>query len=249
MPGVYAEDGNLYIALPIENVGAAPVLRVQIDSIRVASGSLLTPAALPLVLGDIAPGERALLDASFAMPNMNDRNASLVVSGTYLLGNELLDFTLHRALAVPQAAGETKAKKASAEPHTQLDSPFQAQPLPPSGESGHEQAEVPPVPIGPFRQGSTALNMEVQIPGPNAATPTYTTMGPSDPLIITRNTSFANNAGDPPDMSGASGGRVVLATANTFLAVSVDDGVNFSMVDPSTIWSDVASPPKTARAT
>ena len=242
-PGVYPEDGNLYVALPIENVGPVPVLHVQVESIRVASGSLLTPIALPVVLGDIQPEERAVLDASFAMPNATAHGASLMVSGTYLVGNEEVGFSLHRVLAVPEPAGEALAKSASAEPQMQLGSPFPEQPLPIQGESGHEQANVPPVPIGPFRLGGTALDMEVQIPGPNNAA-RVVVLGPIDPLVVVRNASFANNAGDPPDMSGASGGRVVLASANTFLAVSLDDGFNFTMVNPSTIFSDVASPAK-----
>jgi hypothetical protein len=242
-PGVYAEDGNLYVALPIENVGAASVLHVQVESIRVASGSVLTPAAFPVVLGDIQPGESAVLNTSFTMPSMMARAASLIVSGTYLVGNDLRSFMLQRALTIPQPDGEAKLMNASAEPQTQLGAPFPPQPLPSPAE--HEQTTVPPIPIGPFREGSTALEMEVQIPGPNSATATRTIMAPSsDPLVIVRNTAFGTNPGDPPDMSGASGGRVVLATANTYLAVSTDDGVSFTTVNPSAIWSDVASPAK-----
>src|SRR6266550_6592607 len=51
-PGVYSEDRNLYLALPITNTGTTPVLRVQIESISGSPGpvKLLTPASLPAVL-------------------------------------------------------------------------------------------------------------------------------------------------------------------------------------------------------
>ena len=76
-PGVYSEDRNLYLAVPITNVGAARALRVQVESISIGPGSLLTPATLPAVLGDIEPGGRRVLDASFALPNERGLRSSL----------------------------------------------------------------------------------------------------------------------------------------------------------------------------
>ncbi len=55
---------------------------------------------------------------------------------------------------------------------------------------------------------------------------------------------YNSNAGDPPDMSGASAGNLVLATANTFLSVSTDDGVTFTPVAITMIFPGIASPAK-----
>jgi hypothetical protein len=77
---------------------------------------------------------------------------------------------------------------------------------------------------------------------------------PTDELVVTQNTAYMNNAGFPPDPSGASGGGVVFATANppgtnTCAAVSIDDGLTFKPVDPSTIWKDIFSPVKDGAGT
>jgi len=269
-PGVYSEDGNLYVALPITNVGAAPALRVQIESIqavRYGSGRLLTPATLPAVLGDIEPGGRRVLDASFDASFLlpNERGPIFIVApqtfltlrGSYSINNQRRRFTLNKVLNIPKATGEAVAATATAEPHVQRGSPFPAQPLPGPGKVEHEQGNVPPVPRGPFRKGAPVPDTNVQVPGTNnpggasdfrSATyfkaAAYKEPEPSDGLSVTRNVAFGVNPGNPPDMSGASAGGVVFATANTYGAVSTDDGLTFKLVDPSTIWSKVFSPTK-----
>jgi hypothetical protein len=58
-------------------------------------------------------------------------------------------------------------------------------------------------------------------------------------VSFTRNTSFKSNvsfSGVPPDMSGADGKETVLATGNTFGAVSTDNGSTFTSVNPTNIW-------------
>ncbi|MDQ2937773.1 MAG: hypothetical protein M3R67_09710, partial [Acidobacteriota bacterium] len=264
-PGVYSEDRNLYLAVPITNVGAAPALRVQIESISIGPGNLLTPTTLPAVLGDIEPGGRRVLDASFALPNergllslLTGRRLFLNLKGSYSINNETRSFTLNNVLNVPQANGEATAASASVDPQIERGSPFPAQPLPRAGEFEHEQGNVPPVPAGPFRPGPQVPDTDVRIPGTNdlrgasgSRNPSYVqtvTYKPeqSDGLVVTRNVAFGVNAGAPPDMSGASGGGVVFATANTFGAVSTDDGLTFTTVNPSTIWSKVLSPTKDA---
>src|SRR5258708_21881479 len=120
-PGVYSEDGNLYVALPITNVGAAPALRVQIESIhaiRYGSGRLLTPATLPAVLGDIAPGGRRVLDASFDASFLlpNERGPIFIVApqtfltlrGSYSINNQTRRFTLNKVLNIPQASNAAR---------------------------------------------------------------------------------------------------------------------------------------------
>src|SRR5260370_11447634 len=120
-PGVYLEDRNLYVTLPITNVVAAPALRVQIASIqdvRYGSGRLLTPDTLPAVLGDIAPGGRRVLDASFDASFLlpNERGPIFIVApqtfltlrGSYSINNQTRRFTLNKVLNIPQASNAAR---------------------------------------------------------------------------------------------------------------------------------------------
>jgi hypothetical protein len=265
-PGVYSEDGNLYLALPIANVGAAPALRVQIESISIGPGNLLTPATLPADLGDIEPGRRAVLDASFALPNERRLlslptrpRLVLTLKGSYSINNQTLSFTLNSVVNIPKASGEAVASRVVVDPDVQQNSPFPAQPLPSPGELEHEQGDVPPVPLGPFRKGAALLDTKVRIPGASDVQgesdfsrttyfhhATLNEPDPSDDLMVSRNAPLGTNTGNPPDVSGASGSGVVFATANTFGAVSTNDGLTFTTVDPSTIWKNVFSPTKDA---
>lgn len=265
-PGVYSEDRKLYLALPIANVGAASALRVRIESISVGPGNLLTPATLPADLGDIEPGRRTVLDASFALPSegrllslLNRPRLVVTLKGSYSINSQTLSFALNSVVNIPKASGEAIASRVTVAPDAQQNSPFPAQPLPGPGESEHEQGDVPPVPLGPFRKGAASPDTKVRIPGASDlqsksdfrsatsfhhATFKEPEPDPSDDLMVNRNAPFGTNTGNPPDVSGASGSGVVFATANTFGAVSTNDGLTFTTVDPSTIWKDVFSPTK-----
>ena len=265
-PGIYSEDRNLYLALPITNVGTAPVLRVQIESIAGSPGpvSLLTPATLPADLGDIEPGGRRVLDASFALPKVLTllRPLSLVtLTGSYSIGSQTRRFTLKKVLNIPPAAGVAVASRVSVDPDVPQNSPFPAQPPPGPGEFEHEQGNVPPVPLGPFRKGAAVPDTNVRIPGisdlrgtSDSPIATYFHNAtfkepepePSDDIMVNRDAPFGTDPGNPPDVSGASGSGVVFATANRFGAVSTNDGLTFTTVNPSTIWSNVFSPTKDA---
>ncbi len=265
-PGVYSEDRNLYLALPITNVGAGRALKVQVESVSIGPANLLTPATLPAVLGDIEPGGRRVLDASFALPNergllslLSGRRLVLTLKGSYSINNQALSFTLNNVLNVPKASGEAVAASASVDPQVEHGSPFPAQPLPATEKVEHEQGNVPPVPLGPFRKGAPVPDTNMRVPGltdlrgvrdfPNATyihNASYKAPEPSDDILVNRDAPFGTNPGDPPDLSGASGSGVVFATANTFGAVSTNDGLTFTTVNPSTIWKNVFSPTKDA---
>jgi hypothetical protein len=183
----------------------------------------------------------------------------LTLKGSYSINNQTLGFTVNKVFNVPQARGEALAASVSVEPQVQWGSPFPAQPLPGPGEFEHQQGNVPPVPIGPFRKGNPVPDTNVRIPGANDLggasdfrnatlfqTANYKVSEPSDPILVNRSAPFGANGGDPPDVSGASGAGVVFATANTFGAVSTNDGLTFTTVNPSTIWKNVFSPTKDA---
>jgi hypothetical protein len=261
-PGVYSEDGKLYLALPITNNGKALARHVQIEAITMGAASLLTPATLPAVVGDIEPAELKVLDASFALPSerglislLAGRRFSVTVKGSYSVNNQTESFTLNSVFNIPKTTGEAVAASTSVNPQVQTGSPFPAQRLPADRPVEHEQGNVPPIPLGPFRKGTPVPDTNVRISGSadfrgpsDLFSATYRAAAYTEPdpdgLLVTRNAPFSPNAGGPPDMSGASAGGVVFATANTFGAVSTDDGATFKTVDPSTIWKDVFSPTK-----
>ena len=72
-------------------------------------------------------------------------------------------------------------------------------------------ANVPPIPIGPFRKSAPVPDTNVRLPGPNGLndssdfrnlnyfkTADYMTPEPADGLFVNRNTSFGTNSGNPP---------------------------------------------------
>jgi hypothetical protein len=59
-------------------------------------------------------------------------------------------------------------------------------------------------------------------------------------LNIVRDTRGNQDTLFPPDPAAAAGGGVVFASANTYTLFSKDDGVTFTRVDPTTVFTDAA---------
>jgi hypothetical protein len=252
-PGAYWEDGILYLALPVKNEGKATAHGVRVESIQFISFKRLTPAILPVDLGTIVYEERAVLDASFAFPNESaGETLQIQMVGTYVSYKKRKLFSLSSSFSIPRSAGEAVTHHVSVEPKVALGSPFPPQPRPPKKPEDyeHEQANTPPTPKGPFRQGVQSPDIQVLLSDIGAVGDIIRSgppeAAPSDTLVIARNATFMTDAGFPPDPSGASGGGVVFATANPpgtniCAAISTDDGLTFTPVDPSTIWSNIFS--------
>ncbi|MBI3805088.1 MAG: hypothetical protein HY282_15165 [Nitrospirae bacterium] len=115
-------------------------------------------------------------------------------------------------------------------------------------DEGRNEQSVPRIPRGELRgtlspsNNGISVNLLSTTPSPGVGKPLgkVTAQAVNDPVVFAVDTPFGNKvsfSGSPPDMSGASGrGNVVLATGNTFAALSTDGGATFKALDPTTIF-------------
>jgi len=147
-----------------------------------------------------------------------------------------------RPCTVPPAPSEGSAPSSSvtAEPQEVSDAPFD--PIEIVGEAleGRNEDRVPTPPIGPLRGSFAPTVQDVRLlqltSDPDEA---RARGGAGNPVIFDKDSPFGNKvsfSGIPPDMSGAMRDRVVLMTGNTFAALSLDNGDNFTSLNPTTIF-------------
>jgi hypothetical protein len=226
-------DGTVALAVPIENDGGRGAGNVQVTALTLGTGVRIAPASLPIGLGEIAPGERAVVQARFnslAVPG----DYPLTVSGTYVDHGVTQTFAGTRTLSlrpagggpIPSTSGNVPKQKTSGTP---------TKPTPVRPEVERPNKVGPPVPRGPDIHPFTVV-------------PTTTPVNPAPPvggaaggITFVRNTAFNNaisNAPPDPDTGAdwsASAG-VVVDTENTLMRYSTDGGQTFTTVDPTTIF-------------
>jgi len=219
-------DGSLAVAIPIMNSGNRAAADVKVAAVTLGSGNRITPAALPIPLGEIVPTRRAVLDARFtslAVPG----KYPLAVSGTYVLDGKSHPFTAQMDLAVERSGGPPS-------PPGKVNIPKQKTPGTPSPASPimqdyNNNPAGPPIPDGPMQT-------------PFTVAPTGTGVAPSSgagsSVTFVRDTGTGQSGNYPPDptvAATASAGGVVFASSNTYVLFSKDDGQTFTRVDPTTI--------------
>lgn len=167
--------------------------------------------------------------------------------GDYLISVQAIDAAGHSAgLTVPLhvADGPLCTGPASnlvltafADPHLVNKAPFPpfVDNIPAELRNEGEQRRIP--------QGLLRGDLKPQVQSSGPFTPPNL-KGPQGPITIPVNTAFGNQVsfgGSPPDMSGASSGRVVLVTGNTWAAWSSNGGATFNTINPSTIFPSAPS--------
>ena len=232
---------TLLVAIPIQSNGMAAADNVSVTAIALAGGTLTSPV-LPVNLGSISPGGRAVLDMVFSGTFAPRGSYPVTVSGTYTVGEAAHCFTLETVLMIPPAAPGSGSLSTVTIPSQQVSgAPFPPQPLVP-----HPSFNKPKwiVPIAPL------------VPGTPTATPTVVVQAPSSAAIGAAPVVFdVNNGMGLPSFEGyggvsetaepsggSSGAGVIFSTANYLAAFSTDDGGTFTALNPSTIFPPGAVP-------
>jgi hypothetical protein len=206
-------------AVQVVNAGTGVAGNVRITSVRVTQGSYRGPDALPVALGQLAPGKDEIFKFQFTVPRTDGTRYLLTISGLYDSGGASYGFALNRYVTPePPAPGPFAALTSSAVIQRRETATFP--PSPPDADFG-PNAETPIlIPPGPQRSLFPA-------------TPTATPTGPFAPggAVALRTNTTHSSAGVPPDPSTAVAGGVVLSTYNTGIAFSLDGGANFTDVN------------------
>jgi hypothetical protein len=239
----FENSGTLLVATHLNNISHRTAFHVQIETIKLNSAPLLTPATLPVPVGKIDAGQSAIIQASFDSSQLiRGHEYPLVVHGRYRPTNkgenedrgeaEGLEFTVRGVIVLPPAAPGSAAVNTGSVPAKFVSGGgFPHQPPQPPG---FVEVDVPgwTVPTGPF------------VPVTPTPTSTGTKMAPKgDPgtVVFIANNGLGLNANTCcAEPSGASGGGVIFATANSFAAYSTNGGTTFTQLDPTTIFPNGA---------
>lgn len=233
-PGIGIVGQRFMIATPISNKGNVNASNVQITGASLGSAQLISPAAFPVVLGLIAPGQSNIFQTDFdATGLVQGTSYPLTITGTYELNQVTFSFHLHLQMGLPPASpgsGMTATGMAYAEDLS--GAPFPSYQIPLGGDGD----EFIPVPIGPFVTGTSTLQ-SVAIQSLQGG---IRTAG-SSAVSIPTNESFVNLisdkvAGDPNEPSGASGGGMVFLSFNWDGAYRADGDTNFTIQNPRTMF-------------
>jgi hypothetical protein len=241
-PGVTLEStGFLETALPIQNTGSATAEGVQITSVFISTGAVVT--ALPVSLGFINPDKSAPARLRFSGTFAAEQRYLVIVSGTYSVGPNTFGFSVNRAIVVPPSApGFGTLATVPAAPNFAVNAPYP--PQPPNFDNDTADGPGWVVPDGPFR--------------PGVPTPTGTGTQPLQPILQGRLNNFTIRPADAPPVqfsinaglgvngsgtnepSGGTGGSVVFVAHNWKASYSTNNGSTFTEIDPTTIFPNTA---------
>jgi hypothetical protein len=220
-------DGSVALAIPIENIGNKAAGDVQVFSVSFGYGKRVSPAALPVILGEIVSEQRRVLNARFASV-VTPGEYTLTVSGVYTIQGYSYPFTARSRLAVARSTNAESPTSTVIVPKNSTSGvPTAPSPIPQENENN---PGGPPIPDGPVIK-------------PFAVAPTNTGAAPASSsgssVTFIRDTGTGQSGLFPPDptaAAGVSGDNVVFASGNTYVLFSTDDGVTFQRLDPTTIF-------------
>jgi hypothetical protein len=217
------DDGTVALAIPVENPSAVPVRQTEISAITISSGKLVKPASLPQHLSDISQERRAIVDAHFS-GLANPGAYELIISGSYLGDGSSHQFSLRQRISIVKSRdGTATSVNTTVSKHVTPGKPLAPTKIQPE----HENPEGPPIPDG------VSISPLVV---PPKATSVALASSSNEVTIIRDANADHNSMPAPPDPSTAVGGGLVLSTGNAYLRLSLDDGVNFTEIDPTTIF-------------
>jgi hypothetical protein len=239
------QPGTLTVAAPLTNRTDVTVTDVKVDHLELASAALRT--SLPIDLHTIPGHSTVVVQADFDSSSLTSGNQyDLVVEGTYRAQREnkkegpLEHFKLHTPLPVPPASPGS---------HTLGTTPG----IPSNKTNGAPYPHQPPRMDNDTNQSAPVVPTTKLVPGTPTPTGTQPQKAPiGDPPAINfeaNNPVGINGAGRGcsgdslaacAEPSGASGGGVILITANWSIAYSTDGGSTFTVLDPTTIFPNDA---------
>ena len=244
-PGVAVESNTkLLLALPLKNIGDDEADDVTIDTVSLTSGSRELPASLPVVLGNIAPKQRQVVQLRFDVPGLNAAATyDLVADGTYRLARDKDDrkrFTVKLKIQVPPIGPGSAPAGTNSGPTHKTAGPYPALPQPPQGD---ENESLPPTPEGTPRFLNPKTPTGAAVQDPQIASYPGTAKGSASVgFVINTQTNGVNQQNFPPDPSAAGSGsssNVVVATGNLYVKYSINNGKNFTTISNlSTVFGD-----------
>jgi hypothetical protein len=230
--------GKLVVATRLYNSSKTDAFRVDIDSLRLESATLLSPK-FPMPLGEIGPGQYATIQADFNSAALAQGTPyRLTVHGTYRSkdrddpddkkqSGERHEFTLTDQITLPPVSpGSAQLHSSKIEPHTVSGGNY---PHRAPNFAEEENGSRWTVPTGPFVPGK---------PTPSETKLDKAPRTPGDPGGVTFNANdgLGINGSTVAEPSGAVGGGVIFVTANFYAAYSVNGGASFTKLDPTTIF-------------
>jgi hypothetical protein len=254
LPGVALEEGNLLIAIQLENTGQTSADDVMLEDISLRQQALVKPASLPLPVGNIAPDQDVLLQLAFNGAGIRPGQPYLLsIRGTYLYksNNSRQRFQVTRIINGPDAS------EASDQPTIERALP----PLTTNGaiyppddrgfrpDQANEEEPSFPLPEGPLRGNLQPDGPELRsIMPPPGQSRSKEALAANDPVTFFRigTQNVQNNITSlfPWDPSGASAdvasGQLVFLTGNTYALLSTNGGTSFTRIDPTTIFPNGA---------
>lgn len=246
-PGLALDNSNLLIAIRLNNTSDNNAFRVQIQSMTLSPASLVGPAPLPLMLGEIDAGQNAVVQASFSSAGLVQGTLyTLQVNGSYRPVNNGTQqdqghvFALSTQIVLPptadagsQGVGLTSNTAPALQntlfpyPHVNLPNDFDE-----ANEAG------PPIPTGPVIPVTpTPTQYDIQTAQPDPPNVEFTADDPLD-LISGGFNGQASTTAEPS--GGANGGGIIFTTANWTASYSTDGGGSFTQLDPTTIFPNDA---------
>lgn len=216
-------NGTVSLGIPIINNGTGPAANVEVTDLTFDQGFLSAPV-LPMALGEVISGSRAVLNAQFVSVRVPGTYL-LTVNGTYMQKHHTYCFKLYSTVFVAPSSPTTSVPKSGVTVPIQY---TPGVPLPPSPitQENDNNPGGPPIPIGEF--GAPFL-----VP-PTTTGATQPSAGSG--VTFVRDTASGQPGLFPPDPTAAAGGGVVFASGNTYTLFSKDDGQTFTRIDPTTIF-------------
>jgi hypothetical protein len=244
-----ADPGTVSVAVPLVNRTRLPVTGLKIERVRLSTAELRT--SLPINVGAIRAQGSELVQAEFDSKSLvSGKHYELVVEGTYHVGRKDDDtyydekipprpFHVYTVLVLPPASpGSHDVGKTQATAHKAEGGKYTHQP--PRMDKEVNQG-APPVPTTTFVPGTPTQTGTEPKPAP-AGDPPGITFDVNNPVGITA--AGLGCSGDASagcaEPSGASGGGVILISANWNIAFSTNGGSTFKVLDPTTIFPNDA---------
>jgi hypothetical protein len=203
----------------LKNAGRTKVSDLRVTGIEVDGGRYSGPVALPGTLGDLAPGEDALLDALLQLAGIDGRAHSLRVVGDFLSGGYRQRFDAQDTI---RPAPSSRAEIPTSRGQLRKENPRRANyPVPPPRSTRPPNAETPMlIPIGPARELFPPTRRNTELGASPAAAG----------VQIPTNSTMNDIGGVPPDPNAAAASTtgVSLVTWNTAISFSTNGGGGFT---------------------
>jgi hypothetical protein len=238
-------DGTVALTLPIENQGEHAASDVQLTQFDIQTGSRLTPASLPLALGEIVPDNVHVVDAHFKFPSTGSPLA-VTASGTYHVASHACTFDIATSIN-PQPPNNSPIPSTPVST-LKFNPSTVTYPPPPPPNTGEREFNGTGVrapqgePRNLFPTPPSATGVQKVAPGSlGQPQPLPPGASPGNAVEIVTNTGGGPYGGFPPDpdAAGANPTQIAMYTANTGVSYSIDNGKTFttvnltSLVDPT----------------